>query len=88
AHYGFGTLAGALFAVLYRRLRLPLAAPLQGAIYGLLVWTSSYAGWVPALDILPPPQRDRKDRQLTVMVGHLIFGAVLGAYIGHRSADE
>lgn len=42
-------------------------------------WLVNYGGWIPVLGILPPPHRDRTDRQATMIVAHLVYGAVLGA---------
>ena len=50
----------------------------RGALFGLLVWGVSYLGWVPAAKILPPAHRDRRDRQVTMVIAHLVFGASLG----------
>ena len=81
-HYGFGSTAGAIFGVLYRRLGLSRPGPLQGIVFGLAVWASSYAGWVPGLAILPPPAQDDHRRAATILVGHIVYGAALGAIVG------
>ena len=77
SHYGYGTVTGAVFGLLQRRIapRHPVAA---GVAFGGLVWLSSYVGWVPALKILPPPRKDRPGRQLTLVLAHAVYGAVLG----------
>jgi hypothetical protein len=33
---------------------------------------------------MPPPDDDRKDRQVTMVIAHWIFGAVLGAVVATR----
>lgn len=78
AHLAFGAAAGALFSGARRRSRAAGVAALQGALFGVLVWTVSYAGWVPALGILPPPHRDRRGRPSSMLLSHLLFGATLG----------
>jgi hypothetical protein len=78
AHLGFGAGAGTLFTVGRATLSLPGPALPQGLAYGIAVWATSYKGWVPALGLLPPPERDRTGRQVVLFVGHVIFGAVLG----------
>jgi hypothetical protein len=78
AHLGYGAGGGALFAALQRLLkdRMP---PLAGGLgYGLLIWVVSYAGWVPALGIMPPPQRDRRRRPTAMVIAHLVYGGALG----------
>jgi hypothetical protein len=80
-HFGFGAGAGALFTVLHRRLRPPISPLLQGIVFGSAVWFVSYMGWAPALGLMPPPYRDRPDRQLVMVLAHWIYGATLGAVV-------
>jgi len=77
-HLGFGAAAGALFEPLRAALRLPVPAPLQGAVFGTAVWAVSYMGWVPALGILPPPGRDRPGRPEVMLGAHWVYGVLLG----------
>src|SRR5690606_15393429 len=62
AHFGYGIGAGTLFGVTERRLRPSLDRGVLGVLYGTLIWFVSYKGWVPALGIMPPPERDRPYR--------------------------
>ncbi len=78
AHLGFGATAGAVFTVARAGLALRGPALPQGLGYGVAVWAASYKGWVPALGVLPPPERDDPARQATLLAAHLLFGAVLG----------
>ncbi len=84
-HLGFGVATGALFGVLSRRLHPRVPGAVQGALWGSLVWAASYAGWVPALGIMPPPQKDRPERPWVMFLGHLIFGGLLGAIAGRKN---
>lgn len=79
AHYGFGTVAGALYAAPLLAGRGPSPIPAAtGAGWGLLVWAGSYLGWLPAANILPPAT-DQPARRTLLMIGaHLVWGAVLG----------
>jgi hypothetical protein len=81
AHFAFGIAGGSAFALIAPRFRLPLPLPVQGAIYATGIWAVSYAGIVPALGIMPPPDRDRPDRPLIMVLVHWIYGAVLGAVV-------
>jgi hypothetical protein len=83
-HLAFGATAGALFEVGRRRLLPGRAAIPAGAAWGLAVWAVSYAGWVPWLRILPPPDEDRTDRQVVMVAAHLVYGATLGAIASRR----
>jgi hypothetical protein len=80
AHLAYGMAAGAAFGLLTRRVRLgpPVA---RGVAFGASVWAASYLGWVPALGLMPPPGADRRDRQVTMLLAHLVYGAVLGALV-------
>jgi glycine/D-amino acid oxidase-like deaminating enzyme/nitrite reductase/ring-hydroxylating ferredoxin subunit len=85
AHWGFGMATGALFGLLHRGSRGTARASLLGAGYGAAVWAASYAGWIPALGIMPSPQRDRPARPTSMVAAHLIFGSVLGAFVERLS---
>jgi hypothetical protein len=83
AHLAFGAACGALYGAAARAPRSWARAAVEGAAYGAAIWLVSYAGWVPALSILPPPHRDRPGRPPAMVAAHLVFGAVLGA-LGER----
>jgi hypothetical protein len=78
AHLGFGASCGAVYALLRRWLRTPGPPVGHGVGFGLGVYAASYQGWIPALGILPPPRRDRSDRQVSMALAHVVYGAVLG----------
>lgn len=80
-HLGFGSSMGALFGVLHRRFPLRKRAPLQGMVFGTALWAISYKGWIPALGVLPPPEHDRPDRPLVMVLAHWIYGGTLGKAI-------
>jgi Family of unknown function (DUF6789) len=79
SHFGYGTSMGAVFGVLYawRRPRGP--AVLHGIGFAIAVWLLSYQGWTPALGLHPPITRDDPRRQAVALIGHLVYGSVLGA---------
>lgn len=76
-HVAFGAAAGAGFATALRRAseRAPVTS---GIATGLAVWAVSYAGWIPALGVLPPPWRDRPGRPGSMLAAHVVYGASLG----------
>lgn len=86
-HFGYGAAIGALYALLRRRLPLHRSPGLQGVAYGLAVWLASYHGWVPALRLMPPPERDAPGRPATMIAAHIVFGAALGRRLGRRRPD-
>jgi hypothetical protein len=79
AHLGFGASCGALYSLMVPRSSAP-----RGIAFGLVVWATSYAGWIPALGLMPPPHRDTRGRALTAMTAHLVYGGVLGAALAAR----
>jgi hypothetical protein len=85
-HLGFGAAAGAVFAAVELCSRPPVPAVPSGILFGAAVWLVSYQGWIPALEIVPPPRRDRPGRAPSMFAAHLVYGAVLGALVGRFSA--
>jgi hypothetical protein len=82
AHLGYGATGGAVFALLTRR--GPTADLRLGVGYGLVLWVAGYGLWVPAIGALPPLHRDRPDRQLALVAGHVVYGAVLAEGLRRR----
>ena len=88
AHFGFGATTGALFGVLHRRLRPPIPPVVHGIVFGSLIWAVSYKGWIPAMGIMPPPERDQPGRPATMLLAHWVYGGTLGALITSRERPE
>jgi hypothetical protein len=87
-HFAFGAAAGALFgAVVPRKLGRPTRT-LLGSGYGVAIWAAAYAWLLPALDLMPPPRRDRPGRPRAMLLAHVVFGAVLGALARRRPAPS
>ena len=76
-HFGIGAALGVLFGLVSSRMPARNRVT-QGVIFGLLVWLTAYKGWVPALNIMPPPEKDRKDRPIIMVLAHIVYGATLG----------
>jgi hypothetical protein len=77
AHLGFGAAMGFVFERARKHLPLPLPSPLNGTLFGLLVWATNYEAALPMLQLLPPAHRDQPGRPATMIVAHLIYGSVL-----------
>jgi uncharacterized membrane protein YagU involved in acid resistance len=73
AHFAYGAAVGAGYSLAEPMISLPRG--LQGPAYGMLVWAASYAGWLPAIGTLPPPQRRPEGRNLLLIAAHLVWGA-------------
>jgi uncharacterized membrane protein YagU involved in acid resistance len=76
SHVAFGAAAGLLYGCLQRF--LPLPAVITGVAVGLVIWAVSYAGWIPALGILPPPTKEPKETTARRVTMHAIYGASMG----------
>ena len=81
-HVGFGTAAGAVFGIVAPK-RLIARVPV-GMAYGAAIWGVSYMGWVPAFGLMPAADRDRRDRQMVMLAGHLVYGTALALMVGRR----
>jgi hypothetical protein len=80
AHLAFGVGGGALFGLFGPALWGPRLA--KGLVFAAAVLLSSYEGWVPAAGILPPLHRQRPDRAAELLVGHAVYGLILGRLAG------
>jgi uncharacterized membrane protein YagU involved in acid resistance len=72
AHFGYGAAVGAGYALAEQL--LPLPRGLRGPTYGMLVWAASYAGWLPVIGTLPPPQQRPAGRNALLIAAHLVWG--------------
>ena len=88
AHLGYGMLAGSIFGLLQEELPSSISPVTQGIGYGLLIWVVSYKGWIPALEIMPPPEHDRPGRPASMIAAHVVYGAVLGESVARLSARQ
>jgi hypothetical protein len=70
SHFGFGALAGLLYA-------LPPLNRVGGPSYGLGVWAASYLGWLPAFRILAPATDHPAQRNLLMLAAHVVWGLAL-----------
>lgn len=76
SHFGYGAGTGVLYSHLTKPLQdRPL---LHGVGFGLMVWTASYAGWLPALNLQPPVEHQPQGRNKAMILSHVVWGAALG----------
>lgn len=87
-HVGFGAAGGGTYALMQRGLRPPLPPIVTGVVFAIGIWTFSYMGWVPALGIMPPATEDRPGRPQSMVVAHVVYGAVLGALLGRPNPSS
>lgn len=75
-HFGYGATAGALYAPIANRVPLPPA--IKGIVFGLVVWTVSYLGWLPVTGLLRPATQQPAGRNALMIAAHVVWGAAVG----------
>lgn len=78
AHFSFGAAAGAEYPAFEDRLPVRVAPAVKGAVYGLVVFATSYQKALPRLGILPPASERPLRRNLLLIASHLVWGVTLG----------
>lgn len=83
-HVTFGAGAGAVYGLTAGALpvRSPAVYAGAGLAFGLLVWLTSYAGWLPATGLYPPPHKGTSRRPVTEIAAHVVYGAGTGLAFG------
>ena len=81
SHFAFGAGAGAVYGIVGAPRRLAFRIPWSVG-YALAIWFVSYAGWAPALRLMPPPTEDDPGRQTTMVLAHVVYGSALAALAG------
>lgn len=76
SHFGYGTTVGAIYGAIAPHVGAQPAV--KGIAYGMMVWTVSYLGLLPATGLHRPATREPAERNLLMIVAHIIWGATLG----------
>lgn len=77
AHFGYGATMGIVYEPVKKRIVLPPL--LQGALFGFVVWAASYFVLLPLLGLSEKGQKEPGQRNLMMLVAHLVWGATMGA---------
>lgn len=85
AHEAYGMACG--MGYVHVRPFMPPSPRAAGLIFGGAVWGVSYLGYLPALDLYPFPEDDRRSRLTVMVIAHAVFGIVL-ADMEHRLAQH
>jgi uncharacterized membrane protein YagU involved in acid resistance len=85
-HFGFGAAAGGIYALLSPRVAAPPVV--KGALWGLVVWSVSYLGWLPATRILPPATQQSPRRNFLMIAAHLVWGVSAALVVEQLSVEE
>ncbi len=86
AHFGFGAAGGAVYGLIAPKIPLPPA--LRGVIWGLIVWSVSYLGWIPAARILRPATQHTAQRNFLMIAAHLVWGVSMALGTETLAQDE
>lgn len=86
SHFAYGATMGGVYSFVYRRLRLP--APISGVFYGIILWITSYFGWLPTARILPPASEDTPARNFLMIFAHIVWGVFLDLTLGMFRREE
>jgi uncharacterized membrane protein YagU involved in acid resistance len=82
AHFGYGAAMGGIFAMLAPR--APGRPIPKGIAWGLIVWATSYLGLLPATGLHEPATRHPRERNLLMILAHIIWGGSLGLLLSRR----
>lgn len=85
-HFLFGAAAGSVYGMVAEK--IPMQPAVKGPLAGVLVWTGSYLGWIPALGILPPATRHPRRRNMMMIAAHLVWGLTLGSLARVMSSEK
>jgi len=77
AHFGYGAAVGTLFGLIAPR--QPSRAIPAGVGYGLLVWSGSYLGLLPSMDLHRHAKHEPAERNGLMIAAHVVWGAAIGA---------
>ena len=82
AHFGYGAAMGGIFAMLAPR--APGRPIPKGIAWGLIVWATSYLGLLPATGLHESATRHPRERNLLMILAHIIWGGSLGLLLSRR----
>lgn len=73
-HFGYGTIAGVVYALIQNKLLDIERSGLVGSLFGILLWVLGYCGWLPLLGLYPPPNRVPKRKVGANALIHVTYG--------------
>jgi uncharacterized membrane protein YagU involved in acid resistance len=76
SHFGYGAAMGTLYGPLGKKLTLP--SPVNGVLFGLVVWAASYLGLLPLTGMSESGQSESGRRNLMMIAAHVIWGFTMG----------
>lgn len=85
-HFLFGAMAGVVYGVFENEINTK--SHLKGISAGLILWSGSYLGWIPATHLLPSAVKQPWRRTLLMIVAHVVWGGALGLIIQRLNSDR
>jgi putative membrane protein len=79
AHFGYGTSMGALYGIASSK--VPGPSFVKGIVFALAVWTVSYLGWLPAMDLPGAATEESPEHNAQMIAAHVVWGATLGGVL-------
>jgi uncharacterized membrane protein YagU involved in acid resistance len=67
---------------------LPRSDLTAGLLFGAAVWSISYMGVMPTLNLYPAAKDDSHSRQAVMIAAHAVFGTALARIDSHLRANE
>lgn len=78
SHFGYGAACGAIYSLLTSKYK---SSPItKGTVFGLAVWSASYLGWMPPLNLRTSAPNMSKGRNAMMFLAHIAWGASLGFF--------
>lgn len=75
SHFGYGAGCGIAYALISKQ--LPGSVLSKGAFFGLTVWSASYFGIIPGLNLTPSAPKMNFERNLMMVTSHIVWGVAL-----------
>lgn len=79
AHLAYGAAAGMVYGAVRDRPGGPRDPIASGALMGLAVWASGYAGWLPMIGVRESTVRGAPSKIPFPLLAHLVFGMTTAA---------
>jgi uncharacterized membrane protein YagU involved in acid resistance len=88
SHFSYGAATGVLYPTVAKK--VPLSPLISGPIYGFMVWAVNYLILLPLIRLLRPATKNPRDRNVVMIVAHLVWGLGLGLVLNwlQPSASE
>ncbi len=87
-HLGIGAVGGAGYALGREAVGRRFPASLVGLGFGATLWAFNYIVAAPALDLFPPPWKDRAGRPPVMLAANALFGLVTAMLVDRADAGD